>query len=233
MSAVTFDEVMAELEGLGTEKMRQYNAKSGVGENQFGAQMGDLRALAKRIKSDHELGLALWATGNWDAMLLATLLFKPKLFSAEEVEQMLRQIPFAPTSMFSQLGDWFMTNVVKSHPDKEALRQKWMESDAIATDRAGWSLTADRITKDPKGLDVSNLLDRIENEMPAAAVPVQWTMNFALIYIGTEFPDHRDRAIAIGEKLGAFQDYPTSKGCTSPYAPIAIRELADRQAAAK
>lgn len=37
------------------------------------------------------------------------------------------------------------------------------------------------------------------------------------------------RALAIGEKLGVYRDYPVSKGCTSPFAPIWINEMVRRQ----
>ena len=42
-------------------------------------------------------------------------------------------------------------------------------------------------------------------------------------------PDHRSRALAIGEALGVYSDFPTSAGCTSPYAPIWIQAMVDRQ----
>lgn len=42
---------------------------------------------------------------------------------------------------------------------------------------------------------------------------------------GIHFPDHRTRAMAIGEKLGIYRDYPVSKGCTSPFTPIWINEI--------
>ena len=35
-------------------------------------------------------------------------------------------------------------------------------------------------------------------------------------------------AVAIGEELGVYRDYPVSKGCTSPYAPIWIGEMVRR-----
>ncbi len=35
--------------------------------------------------------------------------------------------------------------------------------------------------------------------------------------------------IAIGEMLGIYRDYPVSKGCTSPFAPIWIGEMVRRQ----
>lgn len=46
---------------------------------------------------------------------------------------------------------------------------------------------------------------------------------------GIHFPKHRKRAIAIGDSLGICRDYPVSKGCTSPFAPIWINEMVRRQ----
>jgi 3-methyladenine DNA glycosylase AlkD len=54
-------------------------------------------------------------------------------------------------------------------------------------------------------------------------------MNFCLAGIGIHFPKHRKRAIAIGEKLGIYRDYPVSKGCTYPFAPIWLNEMVRRQ----
>jgi len=217
------DETMNRLRELGNEKTRELNVRNGAGDNQFGVKLGDLRALAKSIKTNPELAGALWQTGNVDAMLLATLLMNPKHISAEELETMVRSAPC------TQVTDWLQTHVVKLHPQKEELRQKWMQSDHPLESRAGWSLTAERIVKSPEGLDLSGLLDRIENEMGSAPVTAQWTMNYCLAEIGIHFPEHRERAIAIGEKLGAFRDYPTPKGCTSPFAPIWIAEMVRRQ----
>jgi hypothetical protein len=42
-------------------------------------------------------------------------------------------------------------------------------------------------------------------------------MNFCLAGIGIHFPSKR--AIAIGETLGVYRDYPVSKGSTSPLRP--------------
>jgi 3-methyladenine DNA glycosylase AlkD len=65
--------------------------------------------------------------------------------------------------------------------------------------------------------------------MGGAPPEVQWTMNSALAGIGIHVPKLRKRAIAIGEKLGIYRDYPVSKGCTSPFAPIWISEMVRRQ----
>jgi 3-methyladenine DNA glycosylase AlkD len=73
------------------------------------------------------------------------------------------------------------------------------------------------------------LLDRLETEMGGAAPEVQWTMNSCLANIGIYHAEYRARAIAIGERLGIYRDYPVSKGCTSPFAPIWIHEIVRRQ----
>ncbi len=130
---------------------------------------------------------------------------------------------------FVQVADWLNSYVVKDHPNKETLRNKWMASGNSMAARAGWRLTAGRVVKSPQGLDLAALLDRIESEMGSAAPEVQWTMNCCLAEIGIHFPKHRKRALAIGEKLGIYRDYPVSKGCTSPFAPIWINAMVSRQ----
>jgi 3-methyladenine DNA glycosylase AlkD len=220
---MTLKETMKQLESLGNEKMRAHNTKYGAGKNQFGVPMGDIRKLAKKIKTNHELALELWKTGNVDAQFLATLLIKPKDLSADEMDKIVRSVTFV------HVADWLNSYVVKQHPDKESLRLGWMTTDDQMAARAGWSLTAERVEKSPDGLDLVALLDRVESEMANTASEVQWTMNGTLAQIGIHFPKHRKRAIAIGEKLGVYRDFPCSKGCTSPFAPIWINAMVKRQ----
>jgi 3-methyladenine DNA glycosylase AlkD len=227
-TVTTLKDALRELESMGDEKMRAQNAKSGhwgrgAGDNQFGVKHGDIRVLAKKIKADHQLALALWETGNIDAQYLAILLMKPTDLSAKEVDRLVRSVTFG------WVADWLNNYVVKQHPDKETLRQEWMATDDRWAARAGWQLTAGRVAKSPEGLDLVGLLDRIEKEMATAAPEVQWTMNACLAEIGIHFPEHRKRAIAIGEKLGIYRDFPVSKGCTSPFAPIWINHMVSRQ----
>ena len=221
--ATTLKDTLAQLESLGNERVRAQSKKNGAGDNQFGVLHGDIRKVAAKIKTNHQLAIALWDTENIDAQFLAILLMEPKKLSRDEMDRMVKSVTFA------QVADWLNSYVVKNHPDKESLRQSWMEDDDRWAARAGWGLTSARIAKDPDGLDLPALLDRIESEMGSAASEVQWTMNFCLAGIGIHFPKYRKRAIAIGDKLGIYRDYPVSKGCTSPFAPIWINAMVRRQ----
>ncbi len=220
---MTLSEVMSELEALGTQKQRDFNKKNGADDCQFGLKMGDIRATAKKVKISHDLAKELWATGNLDARLLSILVCRPKEWSFDELEKMSQK------ATLWQLADWLNSYVIKLHPEKEEMRVKWINSSDPMLQRSAWSLTSDRVCKEPEGLDLSHLLDRIEAEMPGAERSAQWTMNFTLASIGIHHPEHRARALKIGEDLGVFRDYPTPKGCTSPFAPIWINEMVKRQ----
>ena len=220
---MTVKDALAQLKSLGDEKVRARNIRNGSGDNQFGVKSGDIRKIAAKIKTDDKLAMALWETGNMDARMLAILLINPKNLSRDDMDRMVR------SADISQVADWLNSYVVRNHPDKESLRQSWIEDANPWAARAGWDLTSERIGKSPDGLDLTALLDRIESEMGNAPSAAQWTMNFCLAGIGIHFPKHRKRALAIGEKVGLYRDYPVSKGCTSPFAPIWINEMVRRQ----
>ncbi len=220
---MTLKDALARLKALGHEKVRAQNYRNGAGDNQFGVKLGDIRKIAATIKSDDRLAASLWASGNLDARLLAILILTPASLSRDKLDEMVRAVDCP------QVADWLNSYVVKNHPEKESLRQAWMNDDHPWAARAGWGLTAERIAKSPEGLDLKALLDRIEQEMASAPAASQWTMNSCLAAIGIHHARLRKRALAIGEKLGVYRDYPCAKGCTSPFAPIWINEMVRRQ----
>jgi hypothetical protein len=65
--ATTLKECLAQLETLGNENVRARNSRNGTGDNQFGVQLGDVRKLAAKIKTNHG---RLSAKGGWLMMIL-------------------------------------------------------------------------------------------------------------------------------------------------------------------
>ncbi|MGX7674098.1 DNA alkylation repair protein [Plantactinospora sp. DSM 117369] len=215
-------EVMAELAELEDPKIRKVNEKHG---DDHGVNLGKLRALAKRLKTQQELARQLWETDETAARLLAILICRPKAFARDELDVMLR------TARTPKVHDWLVNYVVKNNPHSEELRLAWFADPDPVVASAGWALTTERVAKKPEGLDLAGLLDVIEAEMKDAPDRLQWAMNHCLAQIGIEHADHRARAIAIGERLEVLKDYPTPPGCTSPFAPIWISEMVRRQQA--
>ena len=54
-------------------------------------------------------------------------------------------------------------------------------------------------------------------------------MNNTLAAIGIHQPELRERAIAIGEKIGLYRDWPVSRGCTPPYVPVWVDAMVKRK----
>lgn len=91
---MTLKETLTQLKAFGNEKMREHNSKYGAGKNQFAVTMGDIRALAKKIKANHALALELWDTENIDARFLATLIINPVKLLHDDVNRMVKSEKF-------------------------------------------------------------------------------------------------------------------------------------------
>ena len=220
MAEATVDEVMAELATLEDPKTRAVNEKHG---DDHGVSLSALRALAKRLKTQQELARQLWDTGDTPARLLAILVCRPKALERNELDHMLRE------ARVPKVHDWLVNYVVKKSPHSEDLRLAWFADPDPAVASAAWALTTERVAKNPDGLDLAALLDVIEAEMRDAPDRLQWAMNHCLAQIGIERPEHRARALDIGERLEVLKDYPTPPNCTSPFAPVWITEIVRRR----
>ncbi|WP_344935343.1 DNA alkylation repair protein [Sphaerisporangium flaviroseum] len=211
---------MAELAELEDPKAREVNEKHG---DDHGVNLGKLRAIAKRLKTQQDLAHRLWGTGDTAARLLALLICRPKAFERDELDVMVRE------ARTPKVHDWLVNYVVKKNRHAEELRLAWSADPDPVAASAGWALTTERVAKKPEGLDLAGLLDVIEAEMKDAPYRLQWAMNNCLAQIGIEHAEHRARALDIGERLEVLKDYPTSPGCTSPFAPIWITEMVRRR----
>ncbi|MFE6819059.1 DNA alkylation repair protein [Streptomyces sp. NPDC057677] len=211
---------MAELAALEDPKARAVNERHG---DDHGVNLGKLRALAKRLKTQQDLAERLWQTDDSSARLLALLICRPKTFGRDELDAMLRG------ARTPKVHDWLVNYVVKKSPHAEELRLAWTADPDPVVAAAGWALTTERVAKQPDGLDLDGLLDVVETEMKDAPDRLQWAMNHCLAQIGIEHPERRARALDIGERLEVLKDYPTSPGCTSPFAPVWITEMVRRR----
>jgi 3-methyladenine DNA glycosylase AlkD len=106
LAETTVAEVMAELVALEDPKAREVNEKHG---DDHGVNLGKLRALAKRLKTQQELARRLWETDDTAARLLALLICRPKAFERDELDVMLRE------ARTPKVHDWLMNYVVKKN----------------------------------------------------------------------------------------------------------------------
>ncbi|TWS19199.1 DNA alkylation repair protein [Tsukamurella asaccharolytica] len=212
------EDVITELAALEDPRARAVNERHG---DPHGVNLTKLRAVAKSLGTDRELAGELWESGDVAAQLVALLISRPKAFTEDDVDAMLR------TTRSEKAHDWLLNYLVKKSPHAAALRSRWFDDADPRVRAAGWTLTTHAVTT--ADLDRDALLDTIAREMREAEPKLQWAMNETLATIGIEDEGRRARAVAIGEELQVLADYPVSKGCTSPYAPAWIAEIVRRR----
>jgi 3-methyladenine DNA glycosylase AlkD len=87
-TAGTLRATLAWLERRGSKRNRDGMARFGiVTAKAFGVSMATMEPLARRLRPDHELALALWKSGWHDARMLATMIDDPARLTAAQMER--------------------------------------------------------------------------------------------------------------------------------------------------
>ncbi len=212
-------EVMTELQSLGTGQNRKVYARHGVRDPKYGVSFGNLGQLRRNIGRDHELATALWATGNHDARVLATMVADPAQLSSEQVDAWMRDVDN------DILADAFATLVAGSRWCGSRARS-WSRMKGEWPGAIGWTLIAlsaagdDRLT-DPFLLEC---LAFIEQHISTAPNRARHSMNRALIAIGRRNFEWRKRAVDVADSIGQVQVDHGQTGCKTPDARAELRK---------
>ncbi|HMN95068.1 MAG TPA: DNA alkylation repair protein [Phycisphaerales bacterium] len=81
---------MVDLKAAADEQQRTHYLRHGVKPPMFGVPAAVLRGVAKQVKRNQPIAEALWASGNHDARILATMIADPALCAPETLERWCR-----------------------------------------------------------------------------------------------------------------------------------------------
>ena len=85
------DSVLTWLKRHSSARTREGMARYGIpSDNASGVSVGDIRMLAKRLGRDHELALALWDTGFYEARMLTPFIDEPARVTPTQMEHWCR-----------------------------------------------------------------------------------------------------------------------------------------------
>lgn len=186
--------------------------------------MGEIKKRAKIIKCDHELGLALWASGKLYPRMLAVLIFDKKLIDQDFIDQLTDDMLSHDDAEQNHLSEWFMANQLMKSKSATALMVTWQYAESAILRRLFWYHQARlRWTGQPSPENTLALLDSIEQDLATEEPNVQWAMNFCAAQIGIFQAELRERCIALGERLGLYREEKAPKNCTPNYLPEFIR----------
>ena len=191
-------DLLAELRALGSAANRDGMARYGINvAHAFGVQIPVLRALARRLGSDHDLALALWATGNHDARLLACFVDDPAAVTDAQTEAWARDFDSwdvcdqATTSLFDRSAHGW------------AKARTWAVRDEEWVRRAGFALMAGLASHDKHAADREfiKLLPLIARGASDERNFVKKAVNWALRNIGKRNRALNEAAVACATKV--------------------------------
>lgn len=220
---MNFQELMTELEKLGTEQTKKTYLRHGAKEPLFGVKIGDMKKLVKYVKKDQQLALDLYASGNNDAMYLAGLSINPKNMTKEQLQNWAKQ------AYWYQLAEYTVAACAAESPYALELASEWIESENEMIACAGWNTYSNYLSITPDDqIDFSLMLDlltRVEKEIHTERNRVRFNMNGFIIALGSFTKSLHNDAKIIAAKIGKVSVDVGNTACKVPYAPIYLEKV--------
>ena len=214
-------QVLKSLKAKGNAQARQTFARHGATGHFYGVRVADLKTIAKTIRGDQELALALYETGNYDAMYLAGIVADGAQMTKKDLESWARKADW------SMISEYTVPWVASENPHGRALALKWIDQKKEHVAAAGWNTYAGLVTTTPDDeLDlpeIEGLLKRIESEIDGAQNRVKYCMNGFVIAVGAYVAPLAKKAKATAKKLGKVD---VDMGGTACKVPVALETIA-------
>jgi len=207
------NEAMGALRKAGTAQNRKVYARHGMKGDLFGVSYANLGKVSKAIKTDHALAAELWATGNHDARVLATMVANPAQVTRKLTNNWARGVDnYAITDALAGL-------VAKS-PCAMAVTNQWTRRKDEWMSAAGFVVLARLAMKDASLTDeeLAGWIELIEREIHTRPNRTRYSMNGALIAIGIRNTKLKELAIAAAKRIGKVEVDHGETGCKTPEA---------------
>lgn len=194
-------------------------------------KLGDIKKIAKDLKTDHDFAMELWRSGKFHRRMLAVLIMDRKEIDMELIYKLVDDLRVHSDAERNQISEWFLANQLRKNKKLTTLLEGWEKEVSPTLRRLFWYHQARlRWTGQKPESNTERLLESLEAEMADSEPEVQWAMNFFAGWVGVHQPEHRSRCVKLGEKLGLYKDETVSRGCTPNYLPDFIRiETAKRE----
>jgi len=218
--------VLRELEGLGSEPTRRTYRRHGVTGEQYGVLYAPLGKLAKRLKTDQELARGLWASGNHDARILATMIADPAAMTGSELDKWISDVDNYV------LAD-ALAGLASRTPVARKKMEKWTRSTHEWVGRIGWGMLARLAMADTTltDEDFDRYLAEIERRIHGSKNRIRDAMNMAVIAIGLRNAAFEKKAVAAAMRIGTVEVDHGDTGCKTPDAVEYITKVKSRPSA--
>lgn len=227
----TAKSILAELKPLGRESYKRIILTHGAREPIYGVSIAELKKIQKRVKRDHELALALYDTGVYDAMYLAGLIADDARMTKKDLQR------WVDGAYCSGLAEYTVPWVTAEGPHGLDMARKWVDSKKELVASAGWSTWSGLIALREDGeLDLQelrDLLDRVESAIHDERNRVRYVMNGFVIAVGAYVKPLNPAAKKVAKAIGEVSVDMGGTACKVPSALPYIAKIEQRGAVGK
>jgi 3-methyladenine DNA glycosylase AlkD len=223
---MTVPEILKELEHYGDPQTKKTYLNNGAKEPLYGVKVAFLKQILKKTKKNHELSLALYQTGNSDAMYLAGLMADEKQITETQLEE------WVENAYWYYLSEFAVPWVASETSFGFELGLKWIQSDQEQIAAAGWATLSNyasiNLDEDLNIQKYNELLELVGLKIHQSQNRVRHTMNAFVIAVGTYIPQLTKKAIQIAEKIGNVTVDMKGTACKVPSAIQYIQKVTDK-----
>lgn len=220
---MTATEVLKELEGYADAQTKKTLMTHGAQEPLFGVKIADLKKVLKKTKKNHELALALYKTGNSDAMYLAGLMADETKITESDLDEWVQN------AYWLYLNEYAVPWVASETPFGFSIGLKWITSSNENTACAGWAtLSSYAAVHSDDQLDLnkySELLDFVEKNIHTSPNRVKRSMNAFVIAIGSYIKGLNQKALETAKNIGKVEVILSGTACKTPLATEYINKV--------
>lgn len=223
---MTAQQILSEIEPLGTEGYRRILRNHGVTGPLFGVKVEELKKYEKAIKKDYQLAMDLFDTGVYDAIYLAGLIADESKMTKDDLRGWL----FKASN--DVVAEFAVAWVAAEGPHGWELALEWIDSSDEKAQLVGWgtlsSLVAVRADVELDIPALRRLLERVSATIHNQPDRVRYKMNGFVISLGSFVGELTDEALRVGEEIGKVTVDMGNTSCKVPYSPDYIRKVSDR-----
>ena len=189
---------LAELKKKASKKTKDGMARYAIpSDKAFGVPVGTIRAIGKKLGKSHELALALWKSGHYEARMLATFVDEPERVTPAQMDRWCRDFDnwaICDTACFC---------LFDRTPYAFKKVTEWAKSKDEFVKRAAFALLASLTVHDKTAKDAAfvRLLPLVERAALDERNFVKKSVNWALRSLGKRSPELNRKSVQLAERL--------------------------------
>ncbi len=222
---MNIEDILATFKALGKPQTAAIYQRYDSGDRVHGVLTSEIAKIARKIRIDHALAVALWNTGHAEARILALLVADPAKISAADADALLKGGPV-------RFLGCYLADLVARSPIADTTMRTWMASPEEFSREMGYAIAGVRLKDDPESIsdaDALEMLATIEQEIHGSPNWARYAMNGAVISIGVFKPVLREQAVAAARRIGKVAVDHGQTSCKTPEAVSYIEKAYARK----